>query len=120
MRCLRYLTLFALFAVGTATLAADWPRFRGPNGSGIVDDPSIPLTWSKSSNIAWKIALPGNGISSPIVVKDKLFVQSSSKDGTQRMLLCLNANTGVRPHAIDPEQAARLWAMSEKMTGESS
>ena len=95
MRCFRYLALVMLLAVGTTTLAADWPRFRGPNGGGIVDDPTIPLKWSQSSNMAWTIALPGSGNSSPIIVKDKLFVQSSTKDGTQRMLLCLNANTGV-------------------------
>ena len=29
----------------------------------------------------------------------------------------MNANIGVRPHAIDPESAARLWAISETMTG---
>src|SRR6478735_3788825 len=71
--------------------AADWSRFRGPNGSGFVEgtlptiDPQHPL---------WKVAIPGKGVSSPIIVKGKLFLQTASKDGKSRTLLCLDAATG--------------------------
>ena len=71
--------------------AADWSRFRGPNGSGFVEgtlptiDPQHPL---------WKVAIPGKGVSSPIIVKGKLFLQTASKDGKSRTLLCLDASNG--------------------------
>jgi outer membrane protein assembly factor BamB len=71
--------------------AADWSRFRGPNGSGIAEgelpkiDPKNPL---------WKVEIPGRGVSSPIVVGGKVFVQTASKDGKTRTLLCLDAATG--------------------------
>jgi outer membrane protein assembly factor BamB len=71
--------------------AANWARFRGPNGTGIADDKEIPVAWT-AKNILWKVALPGTGNSSPIVWGDKVFVQSG--DGKSRMLHCLSAKDG--------------------------
>ena len=91
---------FVLLAVlGTAycvlsTSAADWPRFRGPNGSGVVDGPTPPLKWSATENILWKAPVPGTGHSSPIVVKGLVFLQTSSDDASKRTLLCYDAATG--------------------------
>jgi outer membrane protein assembly factor BamB len=73
--------------------AADWPRFRGPNGAGIADDKTIPVKWSEK-DIIWKVALPGDGNSSPIIWGDRIFLQSASKDGRERHLLSLNAADG--------------------------
>jgi outer membrane protein assembly factor BamB len=82
------------FAVAVNFAAAsDWPRFRGPNGSGIASDVTIPVEWT-AKNILWKVDLPGQGNSSPIVAKGRIFVQSASKDGTDRVLLCLDAKNG--------------------------
>ena len=58
----------------TTVSAEDWPRFRGPNGSGISSSSSAPMSWSDSENIKWKIELPGPGASSPIVYGDKVLV----------------------------------------------
>jgi outer membrane protein assembly factor BamB len=74
--------------------AADWPRFRGPNGSGVVEGPTPPLKWSATENVLWKADVPGVGHSSPIVVKGLVFLQSAGADGSQRMLLCYDAATG--------------------------
>ncbi|MCA9048360.1 MAG: PQQ-binding-like beta-propeller repeat protein [Planctomycetaceae bacterium] len=84
--------------------AADWPRFRGPNRSGVAADAgSLPAEWSDSKNLKWKAELPGPGSSSPIVVGDKVFVTSWSgySDGSdgaiedlKRHLVCLDRNTG--------------------------
>lgn len=71
--------------------ASDWPRFRGPNGTGVAEG-TLPAIDAKSA--MWKTALPGRGVSSPIVVGGKLFVQSASEDGSKRMLLCINAADG--------------------------
>jgi outer membrane protein assembly factor BamB len=60
---------------GFVAVAADWPRFRGPAGSGIApDSESVPSEWSPTTNIAWKIPLPGPGASSPIIVGNKVLV----------------------------------------------
>jgi outer membrane protein assembly factor BamB len=90
------MTRLGLLSFLTLTLAltlqaADWPRFRGPNGSGTVEgklpdiDPAAPL---------WKAKIPGKGASSPIIVNGKIYLQSASADGKTRLLVCLSAATG--------------------------
>lgn len=55
--------------------AAEWPRFRGPDGSGIAAADAKPATtWSEPSNLKWKTALPGPGSSSPIVAGGRVFI----------------------------------------------
>lgn len=86
------LSLLLLLALTTIT-QANWPRFQGPNGTGTANNQNLPIKWTEE-NILWKVKLPGVGHSSPIVWEDKLFVQSASKDGKQRMLVCVNAKSG--------------------------
>jgi outer membrane protein assembly factor BamB len=74
--------------------ASNWTRFRGPNGTGIADDKDIPVAWDFSKHLLWKVALPGLGNSSPVIWNDRLFVQTSSKDGSERSLLCINVKNG--------------------------
>ena len=60
----------AVFFTFSATLASadNWPRFRGPEGKGKpTSETSVPLEWSESKNLKWKLELPGPGSSSPIV-----------------------------------------------------
>ena len=88
---LRALTL-ALCCI--ALIAADWPRFRGPNGEGISEDKNVPVEWSATKNVLWVTDIPGKGNSSPIISGDKLFLQTAGKDGSGRALLCLAADSG--------------------------
>ena len=65
--------------------AADWPRFRGPNGSGIsADKEPLPESISDPATLAWKTALPGAGVSCPIVTGDRIFVTCYSGYGLDR------------------------------------
>lgn len=120
------LTFFAvvLGSVATQLVAGDWARFRGPNGSGIsTDQASIPATWSDTENLSWKAELPGPGLSSPIVVGDRIFVTSwsgyaasesdfGSLENLKRHLVCLNRKDGKilwskSVDAVLPEDAYR-------------
>lgn len=79
--------------------AADWPRFRGPTGEGISNDLEIPTIWSKTTNLKWKLEMPGQGFSSPIVVGDHVFVTCFSRadDDTAQLtrhLLCVDRTEG--------------------------
>lgn len=85
--------LFALLFASTTVIAADWPRFRGPNGTGVVDDAATPVVWKKS-DVLWSVPIPGVGHSSPIVVGDRAFLQSAAGDGSKRMLVCVDAAKG--------------------------
>lgn len=75
--------LVATFALATAARAADsktdWPEWRGPEGDGVVRaDAQMPTTWSpESSNVRWRTEIPGEGISSPIAVGDRVFVTTA-------------------------------------------
>jgi outer membrane protein assembly factor BamB len=75
-------------------LAENWPGWRGPSGDGISPEKGIPTTWSATENIAWKVAIPGNGHSSPVVWGNKVFVTTCLPEKEQRVLLCLDRRTG--------------------------
>jgi outer membrane protein assembly factor BamB len=94
-RILPALTLAAgcLLAVLPAG-AGDWPRFRGPNGTGVSADRDVPERWSAADGILWKVPIPGAGNSSPTVSAGRVFLPSASADGSERLLLCLDAASG--------------------------
>lgn len=69
--------------VGTG-VAADWPQWRGPAGNGIADEKNVPERWSATENVTWKSALAGQGVSSPIVSGDRVFVTSQIGSGVRK------------------------------------
>jgi outer membrane protein assembly factor BamB len=93
MPFLRRLALLALIGVASAAFATDWPRFRGPNGTGVVEG-SAPVQFDLKKDVAWKVKLPGVGHGSPIVIGDEVYLQTASPDGAKRSLVCLSAKTG--------------------------
>jgi outer membrane protein assembly factor BamB len=64
-----------------------WPGFRGYMASGILDNANLPesFDFQKMINVKWKTAIPGLGLSSPVIWGDKLFittaVSSSDNEG---------------------------------------
>lgn len=70
-------SLLTVAIISATTLAADktlvWPQFRGPNGSGVAEDQKPPVEFGPDKNVKWKVPCP-SGLSSPIVVGDKLVV----------------------------------------------
>jgi outer membrane protein assembly factor BamB len=82
-----------LQGLGAATDAEHWPRFHGPNGSGVGEGTGFPAAWAESE-FGWKVALPGTGHGSPVVWGDKLFVNAASDDGSQRIVQCRSTAGG--------------------------
>lgn len=77
--------------------AENWPQWRGPLGTGQSAEKNLPLKWSAETgeNIRWKVALPGPGMSSPIVWGDRVFLtQSLDPAGRQRALMCFSRKDG--------------------------
>ncbi|MEM9828223.1 MAG: PQQ-binding-like beta-propeller repeat protein, partial [Planctomycetota bacterium] len=55
--------------------SADWDRFHGPNGQGTASTSTpIAAEISSAANLRWRAELPGSGVSSPIVVGDRVYV----------------------------------------------
>ena len=77
-------TALCVCLFGVASLAADWPHWRGPNASGIAPDRTLPLRWSATENIAWKAPIAGTGVSTPIVSGDRVYVTSQIGAGIRR------------------------------------
>lgn len=62
--------------------ADNWPQFRGPNAAGLAPEGAhLPEVWSTTQNVAWKVEIPGRGLSSPIVWGDRTFVTSCQSEG---------------------------------------
>lgn len=71
----------ALALVGGAALGGDWPQWRGPGGLGVSTDAPLPVTWGPATaNVRWSTEIPGDGISSPVAVDDRVFVTTALED----------------------------------------
>ena len=58
-----------------------WPRWRGPLETGEAPDSDPPIEWSEDENVRWKVPIPGEGSSSPIVWGDFVYVTSAVDTG---------------------------------------
>ncbi len=103
---LRLLASITVLLFARSMPADDWLRFRGSDGSAVsTDTETLPTQWSPTANLAWKSELPGAGVSSPIIVGDKIFVTCYSGYGMNREvpgdiknlvrhLVCVDLKTG--------------------------
>ncbi len=73
-------SLSIAFTLTTYTHADNWPQFRGPGGDSQASVISLPQQWSASENLAWKVAVPGEGWSQPVVWGDKVFLATADSD----------------------------------------
>ena len=93
--------------------ATDWRQFRGPLGNGVSDETGLPITLDTNKNVAWKVSLPGRGLSSPIIVGDRVFVTCSSGPKQKRLhVICFNAADGSK------RWERQFWATGRTMTHE--
>ena len=64
-------------AAASATGPAEWPQWRGPDGRAISGETGLPLSWSDTENLAWKVEIEGRGHSSPSVWGNRLFLTTA-------------------------------------------
>src|SRR5262245_15865068 len=64
--------------------ADDWPSWRGPAGTGVTSETGLPEQWSESGGLAWRIKLPGTGVSTPVIAGPHLFVTTQLGTGQRR------------------------------------
>jgi len=86
------ITVCVLAAAACAADSNDWPRFRGPDGTG-VGDANIPARW-ESGDVRWKVELPGVGHASIVTAGEKLFTTCGNEQSGTQSLLCLAAKDG--------------------------
>jgi outer membrane protein assembly factor BamB len=89
-----WLMLLAFGGLSGVGLAGNWERFRGPNGSGTVEDKDVPVTFGMNENLLWKVPINGTGNGSPVVWGKHVFLLAASPDGKERRLMCFDATNG--------------------------
>ena len=90
-----WLLAFLLILNGYATASAEnWPQWRGPRGDGTCTERGLPVRWSKTENVAWKVPLPERGNSTPIVWGDRVFLTQALAREHRRTLMCFDRQDG--------------------------
>jgi len=87
LRCL------LLFGFASAAAGQEWTRFRGPDGCGVSEATTIPVTWT-TKDYNWRVKLPGIGHSSPVIWGERIFVTSAIEEDATLILHCLNTADG--------------------------
>ncbi len=101
------LAFFAFFLLGGDTRAQEnagqfWPQWRGPFATGVSRTATPPLEWSETSNIRWKVPVPGRSSSTPVIWGDRIFLLTSvSVDPA--------TDAGLAPHAAVPPRTPRKF-----------
>jgi outer membrane protein assembly factor BamB len=103
----RLLLCGSLVVGAAAVIRADWPEFRGPDGAGRAVGASLPLSWSETSNVAWKTPIHGRAWSSPVVQGDQVWLSSATPDGRQLSAIGLDVATGRIRHDLRLFQVAQ-------------
>ena len=102
-------------ATGEAKPGVDWPQFRGIRATGVAEGFALPASWdvAKGQSVAWKTAIPGLGLSSPIVWGDLACV-STSISGQKDAGLKVGLYGDVKPVLDDTEHEWRLYCLDKK------
>ncbi len=104
-------TIACAVLVGVMTLATTagenekyWPQWRGPMGTGVAPQGNPPTEWSETKNVKWKKAIPGLAHASPIVWKNRVYVQTAAPGAGDKYKFSILA--------IDRTDGSTVW---EKM-----
>ena len=81
---------------GPPLAAENWPHWRGPRRDGTSAETGLPVTWDDSTHVLWKLPLPGLSGSTPIVWRDRLFLNVTVDDA-------------IHLWAVDVASGQRLW-----------
>jgi outer membrane protein assembly factor BamB len=57
-----------------------WPHWRGVQQTGVAPG-DAPTQWSDTSNVAWKVEIPGRGYSTPVIWGDRIFLTTAVPTG---------------------------------------
>lgn len=97
----RYLFgILSALAAASLPIHAQWPQFRGPDGTGVSTTANPPVSWSEDKNVRWKTPVHGRAWSSPVVLEGKVWVTTATPDGRQLSALAVDVETGKIVHDL--------------------
>jgi outer membrane protein assembly factor BamB len=84
------LVLTSTSSVSTSARADNWPSWRGPHNNGVCEEKNLPTKFDKSTNLIWKVPLPGPAGATPVVWGDHIYL--TAPDGEDLLLLCISTD----------------------------
>ena len=73
----------AALAQSASGAAGFWPEWRGPLGTGVAPHGDPPVSWNESTNVRWKVEIPGLGSATPVIWGDRLFLLTAVPVGQE-------------------------------------
>lgn len=98
---------------------SDWPQLRGPKGQGHANAKNLPIRWSETENVRWKVRIPGSGYSSPVITGAQLWMTTALEGGRSLCAVCVDARNGkivYRPELIRVKEPGRLHSKNSYAT----
>ena len=87
-------SFFLLLILATNLSAQDqWLDFRGPHHTGVIDN-KLPKVWSEGNNVTWKTQIHDHGISTPVIVDDRIVFTAATEDGARNYFLTVDYKSG--------------------------
>ncbi len=104
MRRLRFLHVAWAWVLCVAEVfgaggTANWPQFRGMGGDGHHGE-ALPLRWSESENVTWKVAVHGRGWASPVIWGDRVWLATATEDGRELSVVGVDRGSGEVVHDL--------------------
>lgn len=96
----------ALLALLPLRADESWPQFRGPTGQGLSAATGLPVKWSETENVKWKVPLAGKAWSSPVILGDQIWLTTATEDGRELSAIALDRATGRILHDLKLFQVA--------------
>lgn len=93
--------------------AENWPQWRGPRLDGSSAEKGLPLKWSKTENVAWRVPMPARSGATPVIWGERIFLNVA--EGGRLYLWCLNRKNGAvlwKKHLSDGDVMMRKQNMS--------
>jgi outer membrane protein assembly factor BamB len=92
---MKRLALIGWFVTASAALvSANWPAWRGPTADGVSLEKNLPVKWSPSDNVAWKLALPQWSGATPVIWGNVIFLNVGEADGHELSLWAVDRTNG--------------------------
>lgn len=101
------LGVLALVPGAQRVVAGDWPAWRGPQQNGVSPEVDLPVRLDLGAALAYKVELPGRGLSCPIVAGGRVFLTASSGWRDDRLHVL----------AFDAASGRKLWERRFEATG---
>ncbi len=86
-----YALLISMFSL-SVVYADNWPQWRGPSLNGVSNEKNLPVKWTTEENVTWKLAMPERSGSTPIIWRDRIFLNVA--EGGNLYLWCVDRTKG--------------------------